>query len=173
MDLDEWKKESEFKDKTCESLLLQFKEPKVCGLTIPNAYYVYSLVAISGRILNGEKINPEDINCATSRHNFNFLKEEYFSQLSPRVSEGLMKILNSRKEEYSPLEQYMSSLSNILYYEFHFGEGTWFKIRDSKKEKLEKEVLEYFNKEELDDFNKIGTLFQPYIDRVGAPCPVN
>jgi len=171
MDDKDFKEEYELKDKTCGALLLQFREPKVYDLAIPCAYHIKALVAISGRIMKGEEINPLDVDCITSnpeRNNLQRLKKEYFSEISPRVSEGLMKILEDSREEDSFLSFYMGNSPETLAHEWHMGKGDWYRFREGKREEITEEVLKYFNSSEFADFYKIKVLFRPYIERVGA-----
>jgi len=168
--LDEFNKSYEFRTRTCETLLLQFKTPQVYDLTTPDAYSIYGLVVIAGRIMNGEKINQSEVNCVTTNIRWHPLEEHHLSTLSPRVSQGLMEILHESREKNSFLTNYMRGRSDLFAHEWHVGEGTWFRFRDGKREKLEKEVESYFTKIELKDFDKIGNLFQPYISRVSSPA---
>jgi len=168
--------EYELKNQTCGGLLLQFKRPIVYDLTIPDAFHIKNLVAISGRLISGEEINPESVTCITSNPHYvdsQRLKKEYLSSFSPRISEGLMKILYDSREEDSFLARYMRYKDHILANEWHIGKGTWYRFREGKREQVEKEVRAYFNELELTDFEKVGSLFQPYIERVGAPHKCN
>ena len=160
---------------TCGALLLQFKRPIVYYLSIPDAYDICSLVVIAGKIMNGEEINPADVNCiTTSRSNWeNKLKEEYFSKLAPRVSSGLIKVLDEPRDELSLLEKHLDWTSSIFGYEWHRSKGDWYRFREGKREQVEKEVLAYFSELELADFDKIGSLFQPYIGLTNSPCKSN
>ena len=156
---------------TSNALLLQFKKPLIYDLSIPDSYEVGYLVAISNRIMNGEEINPESVTCVTSNPKYNhkqYLKEDSLSKISPRVSEGLLRILKDSREEDSFLCDYMYSNQHLFSNDFFYGKGTWFRFRYGMREQTEKEVMEYFNQEEFADFEKIGNLFQPYIERVGA-----
>jgi hypothetical protein len=159
---------------TSNALLLQFKNPVIYDLSIPDPYEVGYLIAISNRIMNGEEINPESVTCVTSNPKYNhkqYLKKDSLSKVSPRVSEGLLGILKDSREEYSFLCDYMLSNPQLFSNNFFHGKGTWFRFRDGMREQTEKEVMEYFNQEEFSDFEKIGNLFQPYIERVGASHP--
>jgi hypothetical protein len=169
---DDFHKEYEFQTQTCGALLLQFTEPKVYDLAIPHAYHVGDLVVIAGRLMNGEEIKPESIDCMTSTSRYSNsqrLKKEHFSKFSSRVSEGLMKILSDSRDEETFLSFYMRHSTETLAHEWHMGEGDWYRFRDGKREEVEKEVLAYFDELEWADFQRIGNLFQPYIERVGAP----
>lgn len=142
---------------------MQFKEPKVYDLTIPSAHDIYSLVVIAGEIMNGEIINLEKVNCITTQHDIARLKEKNLSHLSPRVSKGLFDILFEPRNENSKLNNYLKDSSYLFGHEWHFGEGDWFRFREGKRNETEKEVRNYFNKTELNDFDKIGKIIKPYI----------
>lgn len=169
---DNFQKEYEFQEQTCEALLLQFRKPRVYDLAIPDTTDIKRLVTISGRLMNGEEINPESVDCITSSPKYNnlqILKKEYFSKLSPKVSEGLLKILEDSREDDSFLSFYMRHSTEILAHEWYMGHGDWYRFREGKREKVEEEVLKYFDGLEWADFQKVGNLFEPYIERVGAP----
>lgn len=155
---------------------MQFKTPQVSDLAIPDATDIKRLLTISGRLMNGEEIKPEEITCVTSNPRYNppqyWHKGKFFSSLSPRVSEGIEKILDesSSSSENSFLSLIMHiNDRNILGSEWNYGFGTRYRFREGKREKVEREVKQYFNEQELGDFDKIGNLFQPFITRVGAP----
>ncbi|MFZ1970943.1 MAG: hypothetical protein WAU65_02060 [Candidatus Nanoarchaeia archaeon] len=155
--------EDELEHQTCGALLLQFKEPKVYDLTIPDDYEIYSLVVIAGKILNGEKVDPTEVNCTTTRHHNHPLREEYFSNITKKVSKGLMSVLDESKEKNSSMYYYLKYMSNTLGHEFHIGNGDWFRFREGKRKCIEEEVRSYFSSLELCHFEKIGSLFRPYI----------
>ncbi len=161
-----------FIPQTCEALLLQFKKPIVYDLSIPSAYNICSLVVIAGKIMSGEEINPAEVNCITTSHSYweNRLKEEYFSKLSPKVSKGLMKVLDEPRDDSSLLEKYLGWTSSIFGHEWHHGKGDWYRFREGKREETEKKVRAYFSDSELADFDKIGNLFQPYIGLTSSEC---
>lgn len=165
----------DFLTNTSNALLLQFKKPLILDLSIPEPYEVGYLVAISNRIMNGEEINPESVTCRTSNLKYNskqYLKKDSLSKISPRVSEGLLGILKDSRDEDSFLCNHMLLNQHLFSSDFFYGKGNWFRFRDGMREQTETEVRRYFNQEELSDFEKIGELFQPYIERVGAfhPC---
>jgi hypothetical protein len=157
------KKEAEDKElhyQTCGALLLQFKEPKVYDLSIPDDNEIYFLVATAGKILNKEITCPEKGEFRTTVGNP--LKEEYFSFFSPRVSKGLIDILD-KSTGNSLLYYYMKQMRETLSSEWNKGAGTWFRFREGKREGVEKEVKSYFDKLELVDFDKLGETFAPYV----------
>ncbi len=170
----EFEDEFNLKKQTSYAIFLQFKTPQVSDLAIPDATNIKYLVTISGRLMNGEDIKPEEITCVTSNPRYNhsqyWRKGKFFSSLSPRVSEGIEKILEESYDENSFLELIMFH-GDILGNEWNYGFGTWYRFREGKREKVEREVKQYFNEQELGDFDKIGNLFQPFIRRVIAPHP--
>jgi len=165
-----------FLENTSNALLLQFKNPLIYDLSIPDPYKIAYLVAISNRIMDGEKIDSESVTCITSNPIYNprqCLRKDSLSEVSPRVSSGLIDILKDSRDEDSFLCNHMSRNKHLFSSEFIYGKGTWFKFRDGMRDKTEKEIRKYFSEEEFLDFEKIGNLFQPYIQRVGAPHPCN
>jgi hypothetical protein len=168
----DFNKEYELMNKTCEALLLQFRTPQVYDLSIPDATNIKYLVTISGRIINGESIKPEEITCVTANPRYcpeqYWRKGKFFSSLSSRVSDGINLVLEDDRETEPFLELTMRH-SSILSHEWYPGKGTLFRFRDGKRNEISEEVLKYFDGLEWGDFQKIGNLFQPYIERVGAP----
>jgi hypothetical protein len=164
--------DNDLEHQTCGAILLQFREPKFYDLTIPDAYNIYSLVVIAGKIMCGEKVNLENVNCITTCHDLDIapLREEYLFTLSPRVSKGLFNILKESRTEHSPLTLYMNEMNDSIAHEWHFGHGDWYRFREGKREKIEKEILSYFNNLELVDFNHIGEIIQPYIGLTNSPA---
>lgn len=157
------KKEADDKElryQTCGALLLQFKEPKVYDLSIPDYNEIYFLVATAGKIIKNEITFPEKVK---SREVIGSpLKEEHFSCFSPRVSKGLINILDN-SEGNSVLFFYMKQMKETLSSEWNSGAGTWFRFREGKREEIEKEVKAYFNELELIDFDRLGKTFAPYV----------
>lgn len=170
--LDNFKEDGKFKDRICDALLLQFKEPKVRDLTIPDEYNVYSLVVIAGKILDGQKVNPKEVNCGSTGHDYSFLEKEYFSKLLPKVSNGLFSILKiESKGEKSHLYYYLGN-DYIFGCEWFFGAGDWYRFRDGQRGKAEQRVEDYFSKKEIGDFNEVGRIIQPYIGLTNSACKI-
>ncbi len=121
---------------TCESLLLQFKEPLIPrGFNIPDAYHIYSLVVIAGKTLQGQIIDPIKVNGINTAHHYNGnrLNKEYFSMLSPRVYTGIQSSLKEAGDYYSGLENYLiwnqetiAYPEGVLTWGFKYGEGVFF-----------------------------------------------
>jgi hypothetical protein len=165
----------ELDEKTCLALLLQFKTPIVYDLTMPDATDIGHLVVISGRILNGEEIKPEEITCVTANPRYDerqYLKKgKFFVSLSPKVSKGIERVLVEDREYDSFLSQIMIHSGHLLSNEWYPGKGTLYRFREGQRAETEKQVQAYFKIEELADFDKIGNAFQPFIERVSAPHP--
>jgi len=169
--IDKDKKLYEPNDRTCDALLLQFKEPKIYDLTIPDGYNIYSLVVIAGKIMNRKKVNPKEVNCISTNHSHCPLKKEYLSKLSKRVSEGISQVLRESRNEYSLLYIYLCQ-QEIFANEWFFGHGTWHRFRDGEREKAEQRTKNYFNEKELSEFDKIGEIIQPYIGITNSAAKV-
>lgn len=152
-----------FKRAICDAILIQFKEPKIYDLTIPDAYNIYSLFVIAGKIMNGQKIKKEKVDCVTTNHSMAPLRPDYFSKLSKRVYKGIFEVLNHCRGEPVYMEQYLNVYEDVFGHEWHCGWGDWYRFRNSEKEKAEKRVEDYFGKKEISDFNNIGEIIQPYI----------
>ncbi|VVB82819.1 Uncharacterised protein [uncultured archaeon] len=169
--------EFDLKKQTSYAILLQFKTIQVSDLAIPDATDIKRLVTISGRLMNGEEIKPEEITCVTSNPRYNsaqyWKKGKFFLSLSPRVPEGIEKIFDesSNSSGNSFLELIMGIPDRTLANEWNYGYGTWYRFREGKREKVEQEVKQYFSGQELNDFDEIGNLFQSFIMRVGASHP--
>lgn len=71
----------------CDAILLQFKEPKVYDLRIPDGREIYSLIDLSLKKLSGRRINPRKVNCVSTDI------EEYKNVIS---FERLEKVLNNK-----------------------------------------------------------------------------
>ncbi len=166
-----FKEESEFKYRTCEAILLQFKEPKIYDMIIPDEYNIYSLVVIAGKIMNKEKVNPKKVNCITTNHSHSPLRKEYLSKLSKKVSEGISQVLRKSRGGHSSLYIYLSQQEKFAN-EWFFGHGTWHRFRDGEREKAEQRTKNYFNKKELSEFDKIGEIIQPYIGLTNSAAKV-
>jgi hypothetical protein len=170
----DFKIDDEFRDRTCDALLLEFKEPKVYDLTIPDEHNLHSLVVIAGRILNGQKVDPKKVNCVTTSHEIyeNRLLEEKFSLLSPKVSKGLFNILKVRERgEKSDLYWYLHH-EDLFGHEWHMLRGDWYRFRDGQRGRAEQRVQDYFDKKEIEDFNKVGKIIQPYIGLTNSACKI-
>jgi hypothetical protein len=164
----------DFNVATSNALLLQFKKPLFFDLSMPDPYSIAYLVAISNRIIDGENISPGSVTCITSNPTYNpkqYLRKDSLSGVSPRVSNGLLDILKYSRDEDSFLSNYMMFNTRLFSNDWIPGKGTWFRFRDGMRVETEKMVNEYFGPKELCDFEKIGNLFQPYIERVMAPHP--
>lgn len=174
--MDNYKKTGEkdnslLKERTCEALFLQFKEPIVYDLYIPNCHEIYSLIVIAGKILNGQKIIPSKVNCISTRQDVfeNILKKEYFSGLSKKVFFGIHNSIDESKQKHSELFNYMMYREDILGSERHITKGTWFRFREGKRKEIEDIVNNYFKTFELEDFDKIGKIIKPYIGLTNSP----
>jgi hypothetical protein len=171
----DFKKDYEFNTNTCLALLLQFKTPIVYDLTMPDATDIKRLAIISGRILNGEIITSEEITCVTSNSRYDsrqyLEKGKFFTSLSPRVCKGMEDVFLEDRETDSFLFRLMGLYGHLLSNEWYPGKGTLYKFREGKRAESEIKVKSYFNNEELSDFDKIGTPFPFFVDRVSAPHP--
>ncbi len=155
-------------DKTCEALILQFQEPYKYDLTVPTFDKICRLVVVAGKILNEEAVNLEEI--ARQRVYFDLISPSfgkiYFSSLSKRVHNGLAGILTRKDWDIDvPLLTYLYRHEEKIAKENVFCEYDYcYRIRD--REKMLNELQKYFTKKELDDFEKIGGLFKPFIKKV-------
>ncbi len=146
-------------ENTANALLLQFTEPIKYDLAIPGSKNISRLLNIFQENLSGNYIKPEDVNCIhpsyiDRRINFNFGDE-----LSKKVDEGL-NLCFGLKNKYDtfPLQLYLDWNNDV------FGSEKWFyRFREGKRQEIEGKVKDYFNSEELLDFEKIGNFIQPYI----------
>jgi hypothetical protein len=154
---------------SANALLLQFKEPLIYDLTIPNFPNIKTLMHILIEDLQGNKINPSDVDCLTCTDYSDIIKFDSCNLFSNKVKKGLEFCFN-RQEKYDipPLEVHLAS-QDIFGSEWVFGYGNLYRFRDGKKEEIQKQVEEYFDKMELEAFKKIGEFIMPYASRVHLP----
>jgi hypothetical protein len=133
-----WRENGKLMSMTGNALFLQIKNPLLYDLYIP--YFEKLKVFYEKEILNG-----------SSSNNF-----------SKRVLRGLeLCFLSVGRDDESPLYTHLGE-KNIFGREWFFGHGDMYRFRDGVKQKIKKEVEMYFDKRELECFEEIGRLIEPY-----------
>lgn len=166
-DYKKWEKEHKFRNKTCDALILQFKEPYKYDLEIPPFEKIVRGIIVAGRILNKQDLNLEEMARQILYGDLinNRFEKEYFNGLSKRVHNGIAQVL-MMKDRYteSHLRWYLNAYEQRLGRERISGEyDPYYRFRKGEREKTQKEVQEYFAPEEIKDFERIGNLFRDYI----------
>src|SRR4030043_1483885 len=133
-----WRENGKLMSMTGNALFLQIKKPLLYDLYIP--YF--------------EKL--EDF------YRKEILKKEISKNLSKRVIRGLeLCFLDFGKDDERPLNTHLGD-KNLFGKEWFFGHGDMYRFRDEQKQKIKKQVEGYFDDGELDSFDEIGRLMEPY-----------
>lgn len=158
--------------KYCDALLLQFTEPKVYDLSMPCGGNIYDLVKLSTKILSGENVEKEKVNCMTYKENLH-LKDLKIVLKDKNLSENILLCLYLPNNHYtihhSILEEYLNH-RDVFRKEWFHGKGEWYEFRTGEREKCEQRVLENLASEEFAKIQKIGNAFQPFIGLTDSPA---
>lgn len=150
-----------------DALLLQFRKPLVRDLCIPDALEIYRLVKLATRVLSGESISLEDAKLISKMPNGEerLASSDILSVVSSsKLGEALFESLDFMKGKDLFLEDYLDGREDKFGNELLCVEGSWFRFRAGVRENLEEKARNFWNSEELKDFEKIGNAFQPYLE---------
>lgn len=160
-------KDFELMKNTGNALALQFNELIRYDLKIPSFNNLKRLTNMWEDYLHGKEFDPENVNCCTpdypeKRHKFSF---DTNGKIPERVGKGLELCFNKFGDKYDnpALEAHLGNRDL-----FSKEEG-FYRIREGKREELEKNVKDYFNGKELESFNDFGEFAKPYIDKLDRP----
>lgn len=156
---------------TGNALALQFNEPIKYDLKIPSFGNLKRLVSMWEDYLNGNEFDPERVNCCTpdysdKRHKFSF---DSNGKIPERVENGLELCFNKFGNKYDTpaLETHLGDKDL-----FSKEEGLY-RIRDGKREELEKNVKDYFNGKEIEAFNEFGEFADFYVNKLDRAAILN
>ncbi|MFH1503228.1 MAG: hypothetical protein ABIE36_01060 [Candidatus Diapherotrites archaeon] len=133
-----WRENGKLMSMTGNALFLQIKKPLLYDLYIPE-------------FLKLENFYEKEVLNKGSSKNF-----------AKRVVRGLeLCFLNVGGDDTHPLNTHLGE-KDVFGSEWFFGHGTLYRFRDGKKQQIKNEVERYFNKRELESFEEIGRLIEPY-----------
>ena len=154
----------ELMQNTGNALALQFNKPIKYDLKMPHFGNLKRLASMWEDYLHGKEFDPERVNCCfpdypDKRHKFSF---DTNGKIPLRVENGLELCFNKFGNKYDTpaLESYLGDKDL-----FSKEEGLY-RIRDGKREELEKNVKDYFNRKELDAFNDFGEFADSYVNKL-------
>lgn len=155
---------------TGNALALQFNEPIKYDLKIPSFNNLKRLANMWEDYLHGKEFDPENVNCcfpdySEKRNEFPFDTNE---EIPERVGRGLELCFNKFGDKYDTpaLESHLGNRDL-----FSKEEGLY-RIRDGKRQELEKNVRNYFETKELEAFNDFGKFAKPYINKLDKSAEI-
>jgi len=149
---------------TGNALTLQFNEPIKYDLKIPGFQNLKRLINMWEDYLHGKEFNPENVNCcfpdySDKIHKFSF---DTNGKIPQRVGKGLELCFNKFGNKYDTpaLESHLGN--NDVFSK----EKGLYRIRDRKRQELEKNVKNYFKRKELEAFNDFGDFAKSYVNKL-------
>ena len=149
----------ELMENSANALLLQFKTPIKFDLTIPRSNNIERLLHIFQEGFNGETIDPSQVDCCYPVFDNQPLLLNFEGKSPGRIGFGLGYCFNKNKQgDHPAIREHLEVRNDI------FGkEDNLYRFREGMREKIQKEVEEYFTLNEIITFQEIGNYIQPYI----------
>jgi len=161
--------------RTCDALLLQFKEPIAPDFpefVIPSARDIEELVYIAGEILSGREVNPLDVDNLYGAYEHR-VSSKQFSLLPERVREGIPAAFDrAHCDAASTMDIYLSGLCGRVESRWVYLFGDSYGFVEGGRREAQERVRKFFDREELAGFEKVGQLFLPYVKRLHVPAKV-
>jgi hypothetical protein len=155
---------------SANALVLNFK-PIIYDLTIPDAGKIKRLLNIYQDDFWEKIISPEEVDCCYPVYDKRNIELDFGRDIFNRVQRGLEFCINTKnKEDLMPIE---FCLSDLDFFGKEYIQGrNFYRIRNGKREELENQVRDYFNKDELSKFREIAEFVQPCIQNLDKPAKV-
>jgi len=167
-------KQRDYLTVVAQAIALQFTQPKVYDLSIPDAYNVKSLFKISCDVLSGKKINKKDVNCISTSHQFNPLTQDDLKLMKKNYGNCAEDIWLTQYQQYRDSTSVMQDVlhhDDIFRHEWFYGAGDWYEFRTGLREKLTNEIK--LKKELQEAIRDFCGKFQPYIGITNSAATID